>query len=271
LAQASRFSGLEFAYTLMRPLLRLACHLRPPQLQSAQRVKFEQWSQVACVAAFPRQATCSRGIATAVPINVTRASDLPWDDPARYTTEEIASWRAAFRFPRRYHSLADFGYTDDELLAWRNPFDDLALDDRISFSALENFVHKKYDGLITASRLSRKVERCWAKFGKKRGFINFGDFVAAGMLIDVDSAKEKIRQEGADATFSKYAKDGIMSEEDFSQLMSDFHFTVVTGTDMRKLISVADVDRNGLVDLSEFIQWAEGTDVLSSVKPCGSV
>lgn len=180
-------------------------------------------------------------------------------DAERYTADDVASWRAAFRFPRWYHSLADFGYTDDELLLWRQSFDEIATDNRISSSAFAALIQQKYEGLISAERLSQKVDRFCAKFDK-RGFIDFGEFVAAGILIDVDRAKEQIRQDGVDATFHRYAGGGFMSEDGFFQLMLDFHFTAATGTDVRKLVCMADVDLDGLVNLSDFVQWVESTD-----------
>eukprot|EP00421_Protoceratium_reticulatum_P028509 CAMPEP_0168478710 /NCGR_PEP_ID=MMETSP0228-20121227/63096_1 /TAXON_ID=133427 /ORGANISM="Protoceratium reticulatum, Strain CCCM 535 (=CCMP 1889)" /LENGTH=141 /DNA_ID=CAMNT_0008494975 /DNA_START=39 /DNA_END=461 /DNA_ORIENTATION=- len=141
--------------------------------------------------------------------------------------------------------MASFGYTDDELLEWRKPFDVLARENRISFPAFEGFVSGKYSGVIPEERLSQKVRYFWAMFDKdSSNFVDFGEFIGAGLLFDVDWAKEKIRQQGIEETFSHYAEDGVMAEAQFFQLMCDFRFFVTTATDVRTLIRAADQDHD---------------------------
>merc|ERR1712070_861895 len=94
----------------------------------------------------------------------------------RYSLDDVASWRAAYRFPRWFNSLSEFGYTDDELLLWREAFDNLADECRISSIAFEAFLSQKYSGAVTSSvRRAQKVERFCTKF-RKRGFLDFGEF-----------------------------------------------------------------------------------------------
>lgn len=168
--------------------------------------------------------------------------------------------------------MAEFGYTDEELGEWRKGFDGLmyhdqtSMDDqsafnRISKRAFQIYVSRKYDGLIPAALLEEKVSKFWNKFDKDRdGVIDFGEFMQAGLLFDVDYAKEKIRKVGEEATFNKYASDGFMAEAQFFELMLDFRFFVATATDVCKLVRAADLDGDGLINLSDFVQWVESGD-----------
>lgn len=178
-----------------------------------------------------------------------------------YTQDDIAAWRADFGFARRQHSLAQFGYTDDELLEWRKPFDELASDSGIDFDAFALFVTRKYSSSISADHLVQKVQFFWQKFDVDRNnMIDFGEFIVAGFLFDVALAKEKIRAEGIEDAFRRYAVDGFMGEPHMFELMCDFRFFVSTATDVHKLMRVADQDRDGLVSLSDFVQWASSED-----------
>jgi len=195
-----------------------------------------------------------------------------WDEPPKawdedssnraveHSTEAVADWRAEFGFAKRQHSIAVIGYTDDELLEWRKPFDELAKDDKIEFSAFENFVKRKYSDAMSDADLESKVQFLWRMFDKDHSnFIDFGEFIAVGLAFDVAAAKESIRKAagGPEAVFEEYAEDGFMAEPHFFQLMCDFRFFVATATDVRKLIQHADEDRDGLVSLSDFVRWVE--------------
>jgi len=202
--------------------------------------------------------------------DITRPSAL-WDQPPKaweesggssaYTSDDIAAWRADFGFARRQHSLAQFGYTDDELLEWRKPFDELASDSGIDFAAFALFVTRKYRSSVPDDHLTHKVHFFWQKFDvDKNNTIDFGEFIVAGFLFDVALAKEKIREEGIEDAFRRYAVDGFMGEPHMFDLMCDFRFFVSTATDVHKLMRVADQDRDGLVSLSDFMQWASSED-----------
>lgn len=184
-----------------------------------------------------------------------------------YTEADVDDWRASFGFAKRQHSLAQIGYTDDELLEWRKPFDELAKEERIDFDAFEQFVTRKYKGVLPEEMLKEKVQFFWAKFDRDgSNFIDFGEFIVAGLLFDVIWAKEKIIKDGIDQTFQKYAEEGFMMEPHFFELMCDFRFFVATATDVRKLMRVADKDRDGLVSLSDFRVWVESADMLEEHK-----
>jgi len=188
-----------------------------------------------------------------------------WDDskpPARYTAEDIATWRAAFGFARRQHSLASIGYTDDELLDWRKPFDALAVENRICYSGFEELVLRTYQGVIPEEELQQKVRFFWEKFDADRNnCVDFGEFIDAGLIFNLDFAKEKIRKEGIEATFLNYADENFMAESDFIQLMCDHHFFAVTPTDVRKIMRLVDQDCDGLISLSDFSQWVKSADL----------
>jgi len=223
-------------------------------------------------------ASCSRGFAAEA-----RSSPEPWHEPPKaweastdgdaasgsgtaalghmYTEADVNEWRASFGFAKRQHSLAQIGYTDDELLEWRKPFDELAKEDRIDFTAFEQFVTRKYIGVLPEEMLKEKVQFFWAKFDRDgSNFIDFGEFIVAGLLFDVIWAKERIIKDGIEETFVKYAEDGFMMEPHFFELMCDFRFFVATATDVRKLMRVADKDRDGLVSLPDFRDWVESMD-----------
>lgn len=210
--------------------------------------------------------TYSRTLAT-TPENSWHEAPQPWHGGPEgfdfeYTAEDVAAWRADFRFPRRQHSLAQFGYTDDELLEWRKPFDALARGaNRISFSAFKGFVAQKYKNVIPDDQITDKVQIFWNKFDRdKSDFIDFGEFIDAGLMFDIDWAKEKIRQDGIEETFAKYSEDDFMIEPHFFQLMCDCRFFVATASDVRKLVQACDQDSDGLVSLLDFVQWVESPD-----------
>jgi len=178
------------------------------------------------------------------------------EEERQYTQEEVTAWRANFRFPRRQHSLAQVGYTDDELLAWRVPFDQVSDENKISYEAFERLVRSKYSGIVDDERLYQKVFGFWVKFDKDRNdFIDFGEFMKAGLHFNVDHAKEKIRVEGVTTVFLRYAAEDYISEEGVLQLMEDYHFFAITATDMQKVMKVADGDRDGLISSEDFKHW----------------
>eukprot|EP00928_Gymnodinium_smaydae_P039772 TRINITY_DN27098_c0_g1_i2.p1 TRINITY_DN27098_c0_g1~~TRINITY_DN27098_c0_g1_i2.p1 ORF type:complete len:384 (+),score=86.94 TRINITY_DN27098_c0_g1_i2:76-1227(+) len=177
-----------------------------------------------------------------------------------YSAADINAWRAEFGFARRQHSLAQIGYTDDELLEWRRPFDEFARDGQIALPDFERFVARKYRGVIPADALAQKLRFFWDQFDRDgSNFVDFGEFIGAGLMLDVDCVREIIRKEGIEATFEKYAEDGFMLGHHFFQLMCDFRFFVATATDAEKLAVDADKDRDGLVNLSDFATWAGRT------------
>lgn len=189
---------------------------------------------------------------------------------AEYSEQDIISWRAEFGFSRRQHSLASFGYTDDELLEWRKKFDEWAHNNRIELEAFEQFVTRKYHGVIPEEELSTKVHFFWSKFDQDHNnFIDFGEFIVASFLFDVTWAKERIRQEGIEDTFRRYAADEFMAEPHMFELMCDFNFFVSTATDVHKLITAADYDRDGLVSLADFVAWVafEDLELLAECHP----
>lgn len=186
----------------------------------------------------------------------------------RYTSADVALWRADFGFSRRQHSLASFGYTDEELIEWRRQFDELAEEERISFPVFERLVSDRFKGVVPETSLQEKARQFWVKFDQDGNTVlDFGEFVAAGLLFDVQAAKERIRVQGIEATFLQYGEDGFMAEAHFIQLMSDFGFFAITATDVQKLMQAADQDGDGLVSLSDFIQWVESADVAYESKP----
>eukprot|EP00933_Yihiella_yeosuensis_P032528 TRINITY_DN26124_c0_g1_i1.p1 TRINITY_DN26124_c0_g1~~TRINITY_DN26124_c0_g1_i1.p1 ORF type:complete len:287 (-),score=53.76 TRINITY_DN26124_c0_g1_i1:94-954(-) len=192
-------------------------------------------------------------------------------NPSPYTLEDVAEWRADFGFARRQHSLAQFGYTDDELLEWRKPFDELAEDNRIQYPVFEQFMIEKFSGLIDDRHIAEKVRISWRRFDRDgNNEVDFGEFIGAGLLFDIDLAKEKIRQIGIEETFAEYSEDDFMLEPHFFKLMCDFRFFVATATDVQKLVQAADKDGDGLVSLSDFMQWAESIDIADdSGEPAG--
>lgn len=148
-------------------------------------------------------------------------------------------------------------------MQWRSSFDKLVdRGDMISYLVFKSFVEKRFSSVMPSDRLSRKVEHFCSKFDKdKNSLIDFGEFVTHGVLLDVDWAKEKIRQDGTEETFSEYSEEGVISEDGLHELMSDFDFITVTHTDLRKIMRILDEDGDGLVSLSDFAQWVESSDV----------
>uniref|UniRef100_A0A7S2PWA0 EF-hand domain-containing protein n=1 Tax=Zooxanthella nutricula TaxID=1333877 RepID=A0A7S2PWA0_9DINO len=155
------------------------------------------------------------------------------------------------------------GYTDDELIEWRQHFDELAKEEMIDFPAFEQFVKRKFEDVMDESSLARQVQYLWEKFDRDgSNNIDFGEFIEAGLAFDVLAAKDHIRSspDGILGTFQRYAEDGFMSEPGFFQLMCDYRFFVATATDVRKLVKVADEDRDGLVNLQDFTRWCESCE-----------
>lgn len=180
----------------------------------------------------------------------------------KYTEQDCARWRAEFGFARQQHSLACLGYTDDELLEWRKPFDELALNNRISFAVFERYVKRKFSNVINDDELAEKIRCFWKMFDNDcSDYIDFGEFIKAGTVFDVDLTREKIRKRGVQATFMQYAEDELMVEPHFFQLMSDFNFFVVTTTDVQGFMKSVDQDKDGLISLDDFLEWAESDEL----------
>lgn len=157
--------------------------------------------------------------------------------------------------------MAQFGYTDDELMEWRRPFDEFATEKGIDFSAFEHFVTQKYRGVIPEEQLSQKVQLLWKRFDQDgNNYIDFGEFIVVGLLFDVASAKERVRREGVEEAFQRYSEDGFMAEPNVFQLMLDFDFFVSTATDVRKFMRIADCDGDGLVSLADFEKFVRSED-----------
>lgn len=197
-----------------------------------------------------------------------RQASQAWDKPIqpRYSTDDIAMWRAEFGFARRQHSLASFGYTDDELLEWRRPFDALAEGNRICYTDFQKLVLSTYRGVLPADELEEKVQSFWEGFdADKKTCFDFGEFIGTGLLFNVGVAKESIRREGIKAAFEKYADESFMAEPHFLQLMCDHRFFAVTSTDVHKIMRLADEDHDGLVSFSDFEKWVETVDTLDAV------
>lgn len=158
--------------------------------------------------------------------------------------------------------MAEIGYTDDELLEWRKPFDELATDAGIGFKAFETFVARKYRSFIPEDELMKKVHFFWETFDRDgNSVIDFGEFIGSGLLFDVIWAKKMIRQEGIENAFRRYSVHGFMAEAQMFELMCEFRFFVATATDVHKLMRVADRDGDGLVSLSDFVQWASDEEL----------
>lgn len=213
-----------------------------------------------------RYAVRDRRRHTATQSGTWHATPKAWhagEDPgaATYSAQEVAAWRSNFGFAMRQHSLAASGYTDDELVEWRKVFDVMAQDDQIAFPAFEHFVSKKWQGIIPDRELTAKVRYYWSKFDRDHNnFVDFGEFIGAGLLFDIDWAKNKIRRGNIQEVFAKYAEDDFMSEVGLFTLMCDFRFFVATATDVLKFVRNADEDRDGLISREDFVQWAESTE-----------
>lgn len=176
-----------------------------------------------------------------------------------YTEEEINEWRANYGFPRSFHSIAQFGYTDDDLCDWRRMFDTFAKeDDQIYFETFAAYVHERYDDMLSDDQVKLKVQHFWSKFDPDRkGYIDFGGFIKAGLALDVDWAKERIRKDGAEVWFAKYAEEDYMLEADLAPLMRDCKFLAATDTDASRLMLLADKDMKGQLSLEDFQQWVD--------------
>lgn len=113
-----------------------------------------------------------------------------------------------------------------------------------------------------------KVMAVWAMFDEdQNNFVDFGEFVKAGFLFDVERAKEEIKEQGSAGVFSKYQEDGFMTEEALFKLMEDMHFFVVCTTDVRKLLRMADLNGDNMVDQSEFDIFLEAPTSLNKGAP----
>lgn len=157
--------------------------------------------------------------------------------------------------------MAQFGYTDEELCAWRKPFDELVTQHGSDDQAFEVFVIRKYGGSLPEQKLKETLKSFWQKFDRDvNNHMNFGEFIAASFLLDVVWARERIRQFGVEDTFRKYSVEEFMTESHLFQLLCDFGLAVTTATDVGELMQVADQDRDGLLSLSDFMQWASSED-----------
>merc|ERR1711920_363793 len=149
-----------------------------------------------------------------------------------YSGDEVAMWRSQYR-----SNLQDLGYNDDELMEWRTPFDELSKGgDEIDFATFERFLAYKFRFVGQRDTVKSRIKDMWEQFDEDRsGFIDFGEFVRAGLAFNVLWTKEVMQSKGTESVFQHYAPDGYMGEAHFFDIMCDYRFFVITATDMRNL------------------------------------
>merc|ERR550514_1730163 len=98
----------------------------------------------------------------------------------------------------------------------------------------------------------------WSRFdkGQNKEAVDFGDFLKAGFLFDVQRAKAKIQDLGPSKVFARYSDlEGHIDEAMVVKLMEDFGFSPVTTTDVRRVLREADRNRDGLLSETDFHRW----------------
>lgn len=171
-----------------------------------------------------------------------------------YTAADVKDWRTKHKLPKGQHSLGVVSYTDEELLEWRAQFDKFAKGEMISLSGFEQLVKDKLTGgELGEKEIPGKVLEVWGRFDKdQKNGIDFGDFMKADFLFNLERCKGDIERNGAEEVFSKYAVEGYIDEGGIFQLMEDHSFTVVSTTDVRKVMRMGDKDKDGVLGLSDF-------------------
>lgn len=200
--------------------------------------------------------------------NWSRLLGLPSGAPSprrpgsRYTREDVKTWRSKHRLPNVQHSLGVVAYTDEELLEWRGQFDRHANADTglISRAGFEKLVSEKYGerrAEVKKELPQEKITHLWSRFDKgQKEAVDFGDFLKAGFLFDVQRAKAEILDLGPSKVFARYSdSEGYINEAMVVKLMEDFGFFTVTTTDVRRVLRDADQNRDGLLSEAEFQRW----------------
>ncbi|CEM03617.1 unnamed protein product [Vitrella brassicaformis CCMP3155] len=167
----------------------------------------------------------------------------------RYDNTETKAWKEQF---------ANLGkYTDDELTAWRNAFDqfDPDHDGYISQADLQKFP----TFTVEKAHLIKDYDR------DRNNLIDFGEFVDAMFAVDVQSLK--LDFSGFDSVdiqleFDKYAVQDLdsggrkhISLDGVKSLMNEKEFTVVTDSDAHQLMANMDVSKDGVIDIDDFKNW----------------
>eukprot|EP00397_Hematodinium_sp_SG-2012_P051451 GEMP01060297.1.p1 GENE.GEMP01060297.1~~GEMP01060297.1.p1 ORF type:complete len:237 (-),score=39.32 GEMP01060297.1:656-1366(-) len=176
-----------------------------------------------------------------------------------YSEDDLKKWRKDFNLVYKSHSLgqSDSSYTNDELMEWRAQFDAFASNDHISLANFHKLVEQKCTDL-RKEELPSKVMQVWKTFDEdKNNVVDFGEFMKAGLNFDLQYMKEKILRDGVQNIFTRYMQDGFISEGGIFQMMQDFNFFVTTTSDMRKVIKILDLDKDGMVSKSEWEAWFE--------------
>lgn len=192
-----------------------------------------------------------------------------WDGTKKantYSGDDVAKWRTEFRLPFRPHSSGSSGsYTDEELLAWRAQFDEYALNEVITLTNFHKLVQLKCEE-IPPEQLPSRVMEIWKDFDEdQNNSVDFGEFMKAGLSFDIQYLKEKIAKQGPTEVFNQFQDDGFISEPGLFSLMQEFKFFVTTTSDMRKLLTIMDTDKNGLVSKQELIDFCSTEILVESV------
>jgi len=166
-------------------------------------------------------------------------------------------WRLDFNLPFLSKSSGHSGsYTDEELRSWRAQFDEYAVNDVISLGNFHKMVEQKCKQ-ISPEELPSKVMQIWSVFDEdQNNFVDFGEFMKAGFCLDIQLMREEILKKGANIVFQEYADEGFISEGGIFRMMQEYHFFVTTSSDMRKLLKIMDLDKDGMVSKVEFNEFS---------------
>ncbi|CAD7970517.1 unnamed protein product [Amoebophrya sp. A120] len=180
-----------------------------------------------------------------------------------YSKDQVKEWRETFKMPKLQHSLGRPSYSDDDILTWRAVFDKYCSGQsgQINLTNFQKLLQEKYPD-IPEKELPSLVMRHWKQFDLDgNNFIDFGEFCKVSFKVDVSRMRESIfdggNKEKMKEIFLKYQEDGYITETGLFQMMEDYRFTCATTSDLRKLLSLIDKDKDNMLSELDFESWAK--------------
>lgn len=168
----------------------------------------------------------------------------------KYSSEQIHQWRKEFGLEYLRHSLGSSGYTDEDLLKWRSAFDKYTGGKEVIDPT--NFQKWIKEKMPEAQNSATTISQIWSRFDHDGNeAIDFGEFCKTSFSFDLERLQEHLVFSNVEDIFPRYRDEDVITEEGIRLLMKDFHFTVVTQNECRRLLAEFDKDQDGLISVED--------------------
>ncbi|KAF4741031.1 hypothetical protein FOZ62_024836 [Perkinsus olseni] len=154
------------------------------------------------------------------------------DDEVEYTEHHVKKWKSWMG--------SDYEkYKEDELIAWRRPFDELSKGGLINVNSFMKIVKNKVGRTVPPKSLHTYAMKLWREWDEDQSnFIDFAEFIHNMKNFDTHVLKTALREESKAAdTFETYKNpdSGQLDEDGMFEIMAANNFLVTTTTDAEVL------------------------------------